>query len=237
MFLSLLKLKYVWEVYTYTPGDIDSWPTLNFLTLESFKNLPLNPSDKSIEKNKFQPENGDMPYRQITTAGPNTSQGGGGGAQWTTTCKEPSCLSARAWSLAANTWVTRSWQVCKKPSKLPTSPNKFCAKVLFLRVNVTNTQSFETMSGTYQDPATTMGQVFDEIWIKDTSPVFLLTEEQEKGLMEKKFKYKMYISSEKCATEKPYTEKKNFFPGDTIEYGQLSWKQFGKSTNWMRRER
>jgi len=30
-----------------------------------------------------------------------------------------------------------------------------------------------------------MGAVFDEIWVKDTSPVFLLTEEQEKGLTKK----------------------------------------------------
>ena len=94
----------------------------------------------------------------------------------------------------------------QKPSGPATRSTKFRARILFLRENSTSDGIYETMSETYQDPTTLMGEIFDEIWIKDTSPVFLLTEEQEKGLIDKTYEYKMFISSEKCASEKTYTE-------------------------------
>ena len=40
----------------------------------------------------------------------------------------------------------------------------------------------ETMSGTYKDENITMGDIFDNMWTTDTSPVFFLTMDQEDGL-------------------------------------------------------
>ena len=64
---------------------------------------------------------------------------------------------------------------------------------------------FETMSETYSDEDTPMGDIFEKMWQTDTSPVFYLTSDQEKGMTEKTYEYKMFVSSEKCDVEKLYT--------------------------------
>ena len=200
---SVLKIrdKYVWEVFTCTAGVLDTWPTLTFLTLESFKNLPLAPADKAIKRDKFQPENGDMPYRQLTSVGPNSTRGedrpAGGDLKGTFL---PICESMERSSKFMGDAFLAGMQ---KPTP---STEKFRARILFMRKTPDGKHIYETMSETYQDPTTLMGEVFDEIWIKDTSPVFLLSPTQEKGLMEKTHEYKMFVSSERSVIEKPYTE-------------------------------
>ena len=57
--LSVLKDqgRYVWEAFLCDDDNILTWPTINFLAIELFKNVPLQPKDKEIERNKFLPEN------------------------------------------------------------------------------------------------------------------------------------------------------------------------------------
>jgi len=76
-----------------------------------------------------------------------------------------------------------------------------------MRKNSATNQTWETISETYEEPSTTTGEVFDEIWMKDTSPVFLLTEGQEKGLMEKIWNTR-YTSQVRNAQQKNCTWKK-----------------------------
>ena len=62
------------------------------------------------------------------------------------------------------------------------------------------------MSETYEDGSVTMGDIFDHAWSNDSSQVFLLTEEQEKGMMENTYEYKMFVSSANEKVDNPYTQ-------------------------------
>ena len=65
---------------------------------------------------------------------------------------------------------------------------------------------FDTMSETYTDDDTSMGDIFEKMWTTDTSPVFFLTETQENGMKDKSFEFRMYVSGETCKVEKLYTQ-------------------------------
>ena len=65
---------------------------------------------------------------------------------------------------------------------------------------------FDTMSETYTDDDTSMGDIFEKMWTTDTSPVFFLTEAQENGMKNKTHEFRMYVSGENCKVEKLYTQ-------------------------------
>jgi len=94
----------------------------------------------------------------------------------------------------------------RKPSTKVAKVSNF--RILFSRKTIENDkeETYKTMSETYNDESTTMGEIFEKMWQTDTSPVFFLTTSQEDGTKSKSHKFKMFISSEGCEREKPYTQ-------------------------------
>ena len=81
-----------------------------------------------------------------------------------------------------------------------TPPKKTKLRVLFTR------DGHETMSETYEDGSVTMGEIFDHAWANDSSQVFLLTKEQEVGMIANTYEYRMFVSSVNKTAENPYTQ-------------------------------
>ena len=202
---SVLKVngKYSWEVYICSDKYPDTWPSVKFLTLPSFSALPIPDCDKQIARGKFPPEDGIWPIRQIDpknimkgTAGPSTLA---------------ETLPSLGKSMEASSLIMSNGFLVAAALRAPNNKTQDTKiRVIFTRVakgvdDETSTK-YESMSGTYVDEGTPMGDIFDTMWKTDTSPVFFLTTEQEDGMREKTHEYRMFVSSEMCAAEKLYTQ-------------------------------
>jgi len=199
----------LWEIYPCEDKNPDTWPSLKFLTIDSFHNLLLTHSDKVLKKDGFQPENGIWPYRLIR-GNNNTGHPGGIAAELTGQIL-PLTQSMESSSRIMGDCLISAM---RKPSTKVAKVSNF--RILFSRKIIKNDkeETYKTTSETYNDRSTTMGDIFEKMWQTDTSPVFFLTTSQEDGMKSKYHEFKMFISSEGCEREKPYTQQT--FETDTI---------------------
>jgi len=170
---SVLKVnrKYTWDVYICNDKYLDTWPSVKFLTIPAFNALPIPEYDKAITRDKFLPENGIWPYRQIDPQ--NSAAGVGGVVIIADTLPFLGKAMEASSQIMSDGFVAAAALQASRPRSDKKSGTK--TRVVFTKLSKADDDhktKFETMLETYLDEDMPMGNIFEKMWRTDTSPVF-----------------------------------------------------------------
>ena len=182
--------KYAWQMFSERGEETDSWPTVADLSLDSFAKLHLLEVDKAIGLNKYQPVDGKMPRKHLSTVHGGNKSIGSSLEKMGNTLGESSFRGQVAMANAISCLFK------KEEDNTITNTEPFTFE--FFR------DEFHSLSPIYDTGETSMEDVMNYMWSNDRSGVFDFQDKIMEELRNKNMIIRLFVSSAKMIIEKEF---------------------------------